>query len=291
MATANITLHPSGKALGAEVRGVDFTESIGADDVNRLKAAWAEHLVLVVPEQSITDEQHVALTRYFGEPEVFHQTILKSTRVREIFRVSNTDEDGNVMPPSHPTMLQLSSAKHWHTDSSYRTIPAMGSLLHGIEVAKTGGRTCFANMYEVYAALPSRLKAKVDGRRALHDFDHLSRVTGAPLATVEEREAMPPVWQPLVRRHPVTGAKSLYFSPIYNCAVEGLSVDAADELITELTAFTGQARFVYEHQWRNHDIVMWDNQCVLHYVTPHEPTERRIMHRTTIRGTEPVVAA
>lgn len=281
-------LHP---CLGAQVRGVDFSKPLTESTVTALKAIWADHLVLVVPGQAITDQQHVDVTRYFGEPEVFHQNILKSEKIREIFRVSNTDEDGNIMPSAHPTMVQLSSARRWHTDSSYRERPAIGSLLHGIEVSRTGGVTCFTNMYEVYAALPERLKSKVEGRRARHDFGMLSRETAARKPTQAESEAMPAVWQPLVRRHPVTGRKSLYISPIYNDAIEGMDDAEAVALVGELADFAGQDQFVFRHQWATDDIVMWDNRCTMHYVTAHDPNERRVMHRTTISGEEAVVAA
>jgi alpha-ketoglutarate-dependent taurine dioxygenase len=230
-------------------------------------------------------------TRYFGEPEVFHQDIIKSKRVREIFRVANTDDDGKIMPPSHPTMRQLSGAQKWHTDSSYRERPAVGSLLHGIEVSRTGGITCFTNMYAVYEALPERLKAKVQGRRARHDFGMLARELGARQPTEAERKAMPAVWQPMVRIHPVTGRRSLFISPIYNDAVEGMDDAEAVALIRELTEFAEQKQFVYEHRWETDDILMWDNRCTMHYVTPYDPTERRVMHRTTIAGDAEVMAA
>ena len=281
-------LHP---ALGAEVRGIDFNHALSEATVSAVKQAWADHLVLVFPGQHVSDERHVAITRYFGEPEVFHQDIIKSKRVREIFRVANTDDDGKIMPPSHPTMRQLSGAQKWHTDSSYRERPAVGSLLHGIEVSRTGGITCFTNMYAVYDALPGHLKAKVQGRRARHDFGMLARELGARQPTEAERKAMPAVWQPMVRRHPVTGRKSLFISPIYNDAVEGMDASEAAALIRELTEFSEQKQFVYEHRWETDDILMWDNRCTMHYVTPYDPTERRVMHRTTIAGDAEVIAA
>jgi alpha-ketoglutarate-dependent taurine dioxygenase len=281
-------LHPS---LGAAVRGVDFTKPLDAPTVTAIKQAWSEHLVLVFPDQPVSDEQHVAVTRYFGEPEVFHQDIIKSKRVREIFRVANTDDEGKLMAPSHPTMKQLSGAQKWHTDSSYRERPSIGSLLHGIEVSRTGGVTCFTNMYAVYEALPDALKAKVKDRRARHDFGMLARELGAREQTEAERKAMPAVWQPMVRKHPVTGRTSLFISPIYNDAIEGMPDAEARALIQELTEFAAQKRFVYEHRWETHDILMWDNRCTMHYVTPYDPTERRVMHRTTIAGDAPVLAA
>ena len=102
---------------------------------------------------------------------------------------------------------------------------------------------------------------------------------------------MPPVWQPMVRKHPVTGRQSLYISPIYNDEVEGMDAEDAKRLIAELTEFAAQPRFVYRHCWEPDDVVMWDNRCTMHQVTPHDPSERRVMHRTTIMGTEPVLAA
>lgn len=281
-------LHP---LIGAEVKGFDFRDQLSAETTAELNALWAEHLVLIFPDQPLTDAEHVAATRYFGEPEIFHQAIIKSRFTPEIFRVSNVDEDGNLMQPEHPTMQQLGSARRWHTDSSYREIPAMGSMLHGIETSTTGGVTCFTNMYAVWEELPARLKRQVEGRKARHDFEMLSRIANAAKPNEAERAAMPAIWQPMVRRHPVTGRASLYISPIYNDQIEGMEDAAAMELIDELTAFAEDDRFVYKHHWTKDDIVMWDNRCTMHIVTPHDPMERRVMHRTTIVGEGPVVAA
>jgi alpha-ketoglutarate-dependent taurine dioxygenase len=281
-------LHP---AIGAEVRGVDFRLPLTQETFREVHDAWMEHLVLIFPEQHISDEEHVAFTRYFGEPEIFHQTIIRSRAVKEIFRVSNVDDDDNLMPPSHPTVQQVSLAQLWHTDSSYRTMPCVGSLLHGVEISRTGGETRFINMYRVFAELPESLKRQVEGRRARHDFGNLHRLRDLKPLTEAEQAAMPPVWQPLVRRHPVTGRESLYISPIYNDAVEGLEGAAARRLIEDLTAFAEQPRFMYQHRWSPDDVLMWDNRCTVHAVTPHDPTERRVMHRTTIMGDQPVLAA
>jgi alpha-ketoglutarate-dependent taurine dioxygenase len=278
-------------AIGAEIRGVDLRAPMDAETFRAVHDAWMEHLVVVFPGQQITDEEHVAFTRFFGEPEIFHQTIIRSRSAKEIFRVSNVDDDGNLMPPSHPTVQQVSLAQLWHTDSSYRAMPCIGSLLHGVEISRTGGETQFINMYMVYDELPDALRCQVEGRRARHDFGNLHRLRDLKPLTEAEKAAMPPAWQPLVRRHPVTGRKSLYISPIYNDAVEGLDDDAARRLIDELTEFAAQPRFMYKHRWEPDDMLMWDNRCTIHAVTPHDPTERRVMHRTTIVGDQPVLAA
>jgi alpha-ketoglutarate-dependent taurine dioxygenase len=281
-------LHP---AIGAEIRGVDLRWPMDPETFQLVHDAWMEHLVIVFPEQRITDEEHVAFTRFFGEPEVFHQTIIRSRAVKEIFRVSNVDDDDNLMPPSHPTVQQVSLAQLWHTDSSYRAMPCIGSLLHGVEISRTGGETQFINMYMVFDELPDALRRQVEGRRARHDFGNLHRLRDLKPLTEAEKAAMPPAWQPLVRRHPVTGRKSLYLSPIYNDAVEGMTEVEARHLIDDLIAFAAQPRFIYKHRWSPDDVLMWDNRCTVHAVTPHDPTERRVMHRTTIMGDQPVVAA
>lgn len=288
-----ITVKARHPALGAEIHGIDMRKPLDEQTRKQVHDAWMKHLVVVFPDQPITDQEHVAFTRQFGEAEIFHQTSLhlRSDRVREIFLVSNVDEQGHLMKPSDPSQKQLSSARQWHTDSSYRPMPSMGSLLHGIEISRTGGITQFINMYMVYDELPESLKRQVEGRKARHDFGMLSRLVGSPPPTEEEKAAMPPVWHPMVRKHPVTGRKSLYISSIYNDAIEGMDEAAAQRLVEELSEFAAQPKYMYRHVWEPHDVLMWDNRCTVHAVTPHDPNERRVMHRTTIVGREPVVAA
>ncbi|MEO9189588.1 MAG: TauD/TfdA family dioxygenase [Acetobacteraceae bacterium] len=286
-----LTVRPRHPELSAEVRGVDMRAPLDPTAFNELHDVWMQYPVLVFPGQRMSDAEHVAFTRYFGEPEIFHQKIIRSTRAPEIFRVSNVDDDGNLMPPDHPTVKQVALAQFWHTDSSYRTIPCTGALLHGVQTSRTGGETQFTNLYQVYAELPDALKRRIAGRRARHNFGHLHTLADLKPLTEEEKAAMPPVWQPMVRKHPVTGRASLYISPIYNDEIEGMGAPEARSLLAELTEFAAQPRFVYRHRWEPDDVVMWDNRCTMHQVTPHDPTERRVMHRTTIVGTEPVMAA
>jgi alpha-ketoglutarate-dependent taurine dioxygenase len=273
------------------VRGIDMRTPMDAETFQAVHAAWMRHLVLVFPDQRISDEEHVAFSRGFGDLEVFHLNIIRSRRVPEIFRVSNVDDEGNLMPPEHPTVKQVSLSQIWHTDSSYRPMPCLGSLLHGVEVSRTGGETQFINMYSVYEALPDSLKRQVQGRKARHNFGNLHVLADLKPLTEEDKAAMPPVWQPMVRRHPVTGRTSLYISPIYNDEVEGMGPEEGKRLIADLAEFAAQPQFRYSHRWEPHDVVMWDNRCTMHGVTPHDPNERRVMHRTTILGTEAVTAA
>ena len=286
-----LTIRPLHPALGAEVRGIDMRQPL--DDATRqeLLDAWTQHLVLVFPGQPVTDEEHVAFTRFLGEPEIFHQAIIKSTRVREIFRVSNVNDEGLLMPPTDPTVRQLSLAQYWHTDSSYLPIPCVGALLHGVEISRSGGETQFTNMYLVYDALPATLKQRIQGRKARHNFENMHTLKPLKPMTDAERAAVPPVWHPLVRKHPVSGRTSLYISPIYNDEVEGLSPADSRALIAELADFAARPEFVYSHSWETDDVVMWDNRCTMHQVTAFDPAERRVMHRTTLVGTDAIIAA
>ena len=291
MTPHRLTIRPLHPALGAEVRGIDMRQPL--DDATRqaLLDAWTQHLVLVFPGQPVSDEEHVAFTRFLGEPEIFHQAIIKSKRVREIFRVSNVNDEGLLLPPTDPTVRQLSLAQYWHTDSSYLPIPCVGALLHGVEVSRSGGETQFTNMYKVFDAMPAALKQRIAGRKARHNFENMHTLKPLKPMTDAERAAVPPVWHPLVRKHPVSGRTSLYISPIYNDAVEGLSPAESRALIAELADFAGRPEFVYSHSWETDDVVMWDNRCTMHQVTAFDPAERRVMHRTTLVGTDAVIAA
>ena len=282
------TLHP---ALGAEVVGLDLAESMDDETFQAIRDAWMKHLVLAFPNQTLSEEQQITFSQRFGALEEHHQDIIKSRSSPQIFRVSNVNDEGNMMPSDHPSVAQISLAQRWHTDSSYRAVPSMGSILRGIEVTKEGGETCFSNMYMVYDALNPATKRRITGCRARHDFGHLTKLAPVKPLTESERQAMPPVWQPMVRKHPWTGRPSLFISPIYNDAIEGMNDDEAAELLTELTKFAGREEFVYRHRWTQGDVVMWDNRCTMHRVTPYDLNLRRVMHRNTVVGDGPVAAA
>lgn len=287
----SLSFTPLTPCIGAEVFGIDLTGPVSDETLAELNEGWLKYKVLLLRNQPVSDEQHVAFARRFGELEEHHQKIIKSNSLPQIFKVSNVDENNQVRPPESDVMTQLLLTKIWHTDSSFREVPCMGSILHGIEVVDEGGQTCFTNMQAVLEALPPDLLAKVEGRRCRHDFAHLNRIGSKYEPTAEEKAAMPPVWQPIIRIHPETGNKSLYISPIYNDAVEGMDEAEAKELLDRLYEICSEPRFVYEHTWKPHDILMWDNRCTMHRILPYDPHARRVSHRTTIVGEGPVMAA
>ena len=210
--------------------------------------------------------------------------------MKEIFLVSNVDARNRIVMPSDPGQKQLNSSRQWHTDSSYKTLPSIGSLLHGIEISRTGGITQFINMYMVYDELPEPLRRQVEGRKARHDFAMLSRLTGAPAPSGAERAAVPTVWHPMVRRHPESGRETVYVSPSYTVRFDGWTEEESRPLLQYLFDHSERPQFVYRHNWRVFDLVMWDNRCTMHRRDPFDPNSRRIMHRTQIKGESRPVA-
>ena len=278
-------LHP---LIGAEVTGIDLAGPLDRATVEAIRNAWSRYGVLLFPQQPITDEQQVAFSRHFGSLEVFPQAANRSREVPEIFRVTNVGDDDRIRPVDSPGGRYSTLICVWHTDSSYRRVPSKGAVLHAIEVVSKGGDTLFANMCHAYEQMPEELKERIAGLKARHSFEYSRQLRQLPPMDPAEAAEVPPMDHPLVRRHR-DGRRSLYVSATYMERIPGLSEADSRRLIDELMAWATQDRFVYRHRWRLHDVLMWDNRWCIHVVTPFDHgAERRVMHRTTIAGTEPV---
>jgi taurine dioxygenase/putative 2-oxoglutarate oxygenase len=230
----------------------------------------------------MTPAQHVAFTRRFGTPHVMTPLQYNHPDHPEIFVVSNVEMGGRALGMRRVGM-------GWHTDGEDKALPNAGSLLYAREVPPEGGDTLFANMFAAHDALPADLRRRIAGRRACYSrvrlhavhYPHLDPLTDA------QKAERPDVWHPLVRTHPRTGRKALYIGR-WACEVEGLPEHEGRELIAELQTFAAEPRFVYRHQWRLHDALLWDNRSTLHCATPFDETRyRRLMHRTTLEGDSP----
>jgi alpha-ketoglutarate-dependent taurine dioxygenase len=278
-------LHPS---VGAEVRGVDLRKPLAPGVFDAIQQAWLKHHVLVFPGQEITDAEQVAFSRHFGRLEEFPMASVRSGAQKEIFRVANTDADGNLLPSDSEVVVYLSLTQDWHIDSSYRKVASKGSILHGIEVTEEGGETWLVNLADVLAALPPDLKMRIEGRTAIHDFlfARSLRPQLSPLPC-DEAAKVPPTEHSLIRHHEVTGVPSIFLSPVYISAISGLSPVESRALVDDLTAFAEQDRFVYRHKWTRHDVLMWDNRSLMHAGRAYDAArQRRVMHRTSIAGGE-----
>ena len=288
-ATRELTVTRRHPLIGSEVRGLDLSRPIDPATLAKLNAIWMEHIMLVFPDQPITDEQQIAFARNFGDLEIHPSVAHRSSRNPEIYRVSNVDEKGDILPSESSEWQYMELTWLWHTDSSFREIPSNGSILHGIMVPSEGGDTMFANMYAAYEALSAETKRRIEGLKVLHSHDAVI-ARSAKLSARKDKGTyvdLPTVEQPLVRRHPVTGRRSLFLSPHTMAGVVGLPEAESLALLDELTRHATEERFVYRHQWRRDDVIMWDNRCTMHAVMPYDSVnQRRIMHRTTIVGDE-----
>ena len=278
---------PRREGFAASIDGLELSRKLDIITFARLHRAWMKNPVLVFGGQTITDAQQIDFAKHFGDLELHPSLAHRSSAHPEIYRVSNVDEAGRIMAPKSTAWQYLELTWLWHTDSSFREVPSMGSILHGIEIPPEGGDTLFADLTAAYEALENDERERARGLRVIHDHAHiLSMSKGLSERQDKGRyDDLPPASHPLVRRHPITGRRSLMLSPHTMSGVEGMGEAEGRALLDALTAHATQDRFVYRHRWRKDDVLMWDNRCTMHAVMPYESgTQRRIMHRTTIMG-------
>ena len=276
-----------------EVSGVDLTRPIAPPDIAALEAAIAEHAVLVFRDQSITDDQQLAFSRYFGELEETRGTGISKPgeqRLHPAFAdVSNLDRDNTVLARDNRRRLYSLGNMLWHSDSSFKPIPASYSLLSGRIVVEQGGQTQFADMRAAYDALDDATTTEIADLICEHSLIYSRELLGFNDLTEAERATMRPVRQVLTRTHPTSGRKSIYLASHIGKII-GWPVPEARAFIRDLTEHATQPQFVYSHQWRPFDLVMWDNRCTMHRVRRYDASQVRDMRRTTVAGTTPTVA-
>ena len=275
--------------FAGQVDGVDCTTVPAPALAAELRAALRHHAVLVFPNQVLDDDQQIAFSTAFGALEQTKVGTLGSGS--QVVILTNIGPDGEPVTQSHRQALNNRANMLWHTDSSFKPIPAEASLLSARVIPSTGGDTEFISARAVYAALPERLKTAIEGRVAIHDFAHSRSKIDPSLVTQAERDSLPPVRQAMVLDHGPELGKSLYLGA-HAKAIEGMDAAASTALIEELMAFATQERFIYRHQWRPHDLLIWHNRTVLHRATPFDGArEKRLMVRTTVAGEAPTLSA
>jgi taurine dioxygenase len=238
---------------------------------------WHRNLVILFRDQHLTEDDQVRFGERFGPPAVSH-TRRFTTKNPAVMLISNIRENGQ------PIGALPDGEMHFHTDQCYQERPAMASILYALEIPSQGGNTLFANAYLAYETLPGTMKQQIEGRNALnaYDYDNASMKRGTKLG-----EGIPSYWHPIVRTHPATGRKALYVNRLMTVAVEGLPDAESDALLNALFDHQEEPQFIYEHVWRPHDLLMWDNRCTLHARTDFSAAERRLMRRLTILGEKP----
>jgi alpha-ketoglutarate-dependent 2,4-dichlorophenoxyacetate dioxygenase len=280
-----------GPCFAAEAEGLDLTKPLGPDEVAAVHAAMDEHAVLVFHDQPLDDAQQLAFTRSLGELEHAIGTSLRAPdeyRLPTTFAdVSNLDQHNQVFARDDRRRLFAIGNRLWHSDSSFKTVPAKYSLLHARAIPSRGGNTEFADMRTAYEALDAETRATIENLIAEHSQIYSRLQLGFTDFTDDERERFKPVRQRLVRTHPSTGRKSLYLAS-HAGAIEGWPRPEAMALLKDLIEHATQRQFVYAHVWRVGDLVMWDNQRTMHRARPFPHNEPRDMRRTTLVG-EPTI--
>ncbi|HSI57760.1 MAG TPA: TauD/TfdA family dioxygenase [Ideonella sp.] len=285
---ARLTLTPLSPALGADVAGVDLHGAIDDATVAALKDAWSQHLVLRFRGQHLSDPQLLAFTRLFGEldppgPNPYGKPFL--SEFPEINVISNVKVGGE------PIGNLGDGEAVWHCDMTYVECPPRAAMLHALEIPASGGDTFWANMYTAYETLPAALKARIEGRSAVHDatYNSAGMMRKGMKEVTDPREA-PGARHPLVISHPDTGRPALFLGRRRNSAVVGMALGESDALLDELWAHATRPELAMRQVWQQHDLILWDNRCTLHRRDAFDPGARRVMHRTQIKGPAIVAA-
>jgi len=279
-------LHP---LFVGEVAGVDTTDDLSAEIARAIQAAADRYAVLVFRDQRLTDEQQIAFSRGFGKLEETRGTGISKPgeqRLHPAFAdVSNLDKDNQLLARDNRRRLYSLGNMLWHSDSSFKPVPAKYSILSGRVVATRGGDTEFADMRAAYDGLDDATKAECEGLICEHSLIYSRELLGFDDLTDDERATMRPVRQSLLRTHPSTRRKSLYLASHIGTII-GWPVPEARALIRDLIEHATKPQLVYAHKWRAFDLVMWDNRCTMHRVRRYDNAQPRDMRRTTVAGTE-----
>ena len=280
----NLEIVPLSEHIGAEIRGIDLRQQPDDAIIDEIYRTWLKRLLLVFPGQDLSQEDLVRVTGYFGEigkidrPVKYHppgfsrvlSNIMLITNIRENGEPIGALPDGEIM---------------FHHDMIHSKIPSKGTLLYSVEIPSTGGNTMFASGYAAYETLDPELRERLKNRKAFHHYNYGSTIKGDDRGT----EAFAECSHPVFRTHDETGRKALYVNRLMTVRIEGLPQEESDRLLGMLYDHAERREFVCEHVWRKGDLLLWDNRCSSHARADFPANERRLMLRTTIKGSAPPV--
>ncbi|HYH41097.1 MAG TPA: TauD/TfdA family dioxygenase [Burkholderiales bacterium] len=280
-----VRIEPLSKSIGADITGVDLSQPLSDADFQTIFDAWMAHHVLRFRGQKLSKDEFLEFSRRFGELDK-----------------APINMKGEPWIPGYPTLAVMSNIIQdgqpigslgygeavWHTDMSYIDVTPTAALLYGEEVTKEGGETGFLSMYRAYDTLPADLKAAIEGREIKHDASHNSagELRKGFQKVSDPREA-PGALHPMVIRHPVTKRKALYLGRRPLSYIVGLPVEESEALLDRIWAHATQEEHAWFQKWSVGDLLMWDNRCAMHKRTAFDPSERRFMLRTQLKGTKP----
>jgi len=261
-----LTIYPVTDNFAAEIGDVDLSAPLSAETLAEIHATFDRYAVLVFPDQHLSVDQHLEFARNFGPLETTIHATRKDAQLRvraEIADVSNLAPGDKIWGETSRKRIFEMANRMWHTDSSFRRLPARASLLYARAIPPVGGQTEYADMRAAYDALSDEMKLRLRGLIAEHAIMYSRRKLGFSDFSEEENEALPPVPQAMVRRHPGSGRMGLYLAS-HAGRIFGMAEAEAEALLAQLIEHATQRQFVYSHRWRVHDLVMWDNRCTMH---------------------------
>lgn len=275
-----ISVEKLSDAIGARITGIDLRGGLKDKAMQAIRQAWLENFVIVIPGQDLSGDDQIAFTEWFGPRQEVRTVKVVDNGPQNFMYVANKKVDGmaGVLPDGE---------MQFHTDQCYYETPSRATILFAIEIPSEGGNTKFANAYRAYDALSPETKNRLKGLKAHNVYDYDAN------ATIKSRESAPdaPRYEhPVVIRHPETGGEVLYVNRLMTDHIVGMERSESDALLEELFAALENPAYCYEHVWTPGDLVMWDNLCTLHARTWFDPSQSRVLRRTTVAGTPPVAA-
>lgn len=280
---SDIAITPLSPACGAEISGVDLTRPLSARQVAAIKDAWNRHLVLVFRGQELSQEDQLRFAAYFGDlgsrkkaPDALRTRAEGSQQDHEkVLLVTNIKVDGRPIGA-------FGDGEFWfHIDSGYSARPYKYTFLYALELPSRGGNTMFSNMYKAYEALPAALKEKLKGRKALHIHEY-NRAKQANASG--DISGIPHYSHPIFVTHPDTGRKTLFVDRLMTTRIEGMDEAEGNAILDQLYEIGERREFIFEHEWKLGDFLMWDNRCTIHARTDFPKEERRLLRRCTVEG-------
>ena len=272
-------MHP---VIGLEILDLDLSNPLSDESFKQIRAGLNEYSLILIRNQNLTEEQHVNFSKRFGNLMTHVLTQYLTTPYPELYVLSNKSINGKPIG-NHK------EGWNWHSDWSYYEVPCLGSVLYAREVPPEGGDTLFSSMCAAYEALDDNFKKRLLGLEAVHSYVGYYRKAfkdRAPLSDAQMART-PDVTHPIVRTHPETGRKSLYVGEDIVSHIIGLEKAESADLLARLNAHAVSEEFVYRHNWREGDLIIWDNRCTMHCATPyHDQKYFRVMHRATIEGVD-----
>lgn len=275
MVARSLQTRPLTETFGAEVMGVSLSGAMDAAVIDEIRALWLRYEVLLFRDQDMSKDDHIGFSRYIGPLERHLREEWLNESHPEILQISNMKKDGK------PLGALADAEVGWHCDQIYLPRPALASVLRSVKIPASGGSTWFADMTSAWARLPGHLKDIVRGRNALQSYGVFNRLYSTD-PNAKQTNLTPDLTHPLVRTHPFTGREALYVCPGMTIGIVGLPEDEGKAVLEELFAWCVRPEFVYRHEWRLGDALLWDNACTMHRRDPFDPAEDRMMHRTTI---------